>query len=112
MMIVHRVHVVLKMTVDRVALRIQRVHVVMMTVAHAVKTVAMIAHRVDVQRRVVRQRLTGTVVLPDQQGHPELSVVVHHVVLVVGQVEIVATSLVVVQQAHPHQKVRVAQATD
>jgi hypothetical protein len=39
-------------------------------------------------------------------------VVVHHVVLVVGQVEKVATSLVVVQQAHPHQKVRVAQATD
>ena len=115
MMIVHRVHVVLKMIVARVALRIQivqRVHVVMMTVAHAVKTVEMIAHRVDVQRRVVRQRLTGTVVLPDQQGHPELSVVAHHVVLVVGQVEKVATSLVVVQQAHPHQKVRVAQATD
>jgi hypothetical protein len=115
MMIVHRVHVVLRMIVARVVLRIQivqRVRVAMMTVAHAVKTVAMIAHLVDAQQRAVRQRSTGMVVLPDRQGHRELSVAVHHVALVVGQVERVAISQVVVLQALPHQKVRVAQVTD
>jgi hypothetical protein len=115
MMIVHRGHVVLRMIVARVVLRIQivqRVRVAMMTVAHAVKTVAMIAHLVDAQQRAVRQRSTGMVVLPDRQGHRELSVAVHHVALVVGQVERVAISQVVVLQALPHQKVRVAQVTD
>jgi hypothetical protein len=114
-MMIARLVLVVMMIVARVVLRIQivqRVRVAMMTVAHAVKTVAMIAHLVDAQQRAVRQRSTGMVVLPDRQGHRELSVAVHHVALVVGQVERVAISQVVVLQALPHQKVRVAQVTD